>query len=364
MVIAFSLEALGNDSSNYIQQSYIQLSALVSAPLICDPGDKECEAKLNYWKTMNEFQKRANQNPTKEHSEEGIIRFLDNLNAPTKVYKPQKIYKPITQDPKNAGNKSINREPSTFQPEPNVPQATMGNFGEYYAVIIGNNKYEHLDPLNTPIADAYDIATLLQNKYGFQVEVMENANSEAIMTKLAELRRALRKTDNLLLYYGGHGWMDPETGRGYWLPVDADKSNQSKWIPNDSITNELKAIQANHILVVADSCYSGTLTRGASTYTDQGSGDEYIARMWQRRSRDALTSGGLEPVLDSGGGKHSVFAKAFLDVLSDNNQVTEMSHLFEQLKRRVVLDSPQTTIYSNIRYANHEDGDFIFKPNR
>ena len=61
--------------------------------------------------------------------------------------------------------------------------------------------------------------------------------------------------------------------------------------------------------------------------------------MVNRRSRTALVSGGLEPVLDSGGAGHSVFAKAFLDILRENDGVIEGQALFDALKRPVVLNS-------------------------
>ena len=35
----------------------------------------------------------------------------------------------------------------------------------------------------------------------------------------------------------------------------------------------------------------------------------------------ALASGGLEPVSDSGGSGHSVFARAFLDALTDDDRI-------------------------------------------
>ena len=52
--------------------------------------------------------------------------------------------------------------------------------------------------------------------------------------------------------------------QGYWLPVDADSEDPTNWVSNNDITTMLKAIQARHIMVVADSCYSGSLTRDAN----------------------------------------------------------------------------------------------------
>ncbi len=79
---------------------------------------------------------------------------------------------------------------------------------------------------------------------------------------------------------------------------------------------------------------------------------------------EGVTSGGLEPVVDSGGGGHSVFAKAFLAALDDNDGVLEGQRLFDAIKRPVVLNSNQTPQYSDIRLAGHEGGDFLFVKRR
>jgi hypothetical protein len=84
--------------------------------------------------------------------------------------------------------------------------------------------------------------------------------------------------------------------------------------------------------------------------------------MARKRSRTVLTSGGLEPVLDAGGSGHSVFAKAFLKALAENRTIIDMDSLYETIRRHVVLNAEQTPLYSDIRFAGHEDGDFIFVP--
>ena len=40
----------------------------------------------------------------------------------------------------------------------------------------------------------------------------------------------------------------------------------------------------------------------------------------------------------------------------------KMDSLFETIRRRVILNADQTPIYSDIRFAGHDDGDFIFVP--
>jgi hypothetical protein len=121
-------------------------------------------------------------------------------------------------------------------------------------------------------------------------------------------------------------------------------------------------MRAKHVLVVADSCYSASLTRNVDLDLRTGGQAEWIKRMVTRRSRTVLTSGGLEPVADSGQNNHSVFANAFIEELSTNQDIIDMDALAKSIKRRVVLRARQTPVYSDILYTDHDDGDFIFNP--
>lgn len=235
-------------------------------------------------------------------------------------------------------------------------------FGRYYALIIGNNAYSSLNPLRTAVSDARAIADMLHTLYGFHVTLLLDVKREEIITQLDTLRTLLTDQDNLLIYYAGHGVLDTGEERGYWLPVDARPDSRVHWIANTTITDALKAMAAKHVFVVADSCYSGTLIRGIDVAqppptTDR---DTYLARIARKRSRTVLTSGGLEPVSDTGGGEYSVFAKAFMAALRDNRDVLDAQQLFSTIRRPVVLNAAQTPEYSDIRYAGHEGGDFLF----
>jgi hypothetical protein len=237
------------------------------------------------------------------------------------------------------------------------PELAALDYGHYYAVVIGNNNYKKLPKLNTAVDDAKAVAATLEQEYGFTVSLLTDASEEQVVGALDELRRKLTPQDNLLIYYAGHGWYDDGAERGYWLPVDAVADNQSHWISNADITDALKAMQARHVLVVADSCYSGSLTRGLAI----GSGSSsYFEDIVKRRARTVLTSGGLEPVLDAGGGGHSVFAKAFLDALQANTGVIDGEGIYHKVYDQVRLNAEQEPGYGNIRLAGHDGGDFLF----
>ena len=238
-------------------------------------------------------------------------------------------------------------------------------FGRFHALVIGIQQYKYIWKLETPLNDARKVAELLGGKYGFKVVRMEDATRHEIITALVELRRELSEADNLLVYYAGHGNLDRETATGYWLPVDAEEGNPANWVPNSDVTNHLKAMRARHVVVVADSCYSGTLLRGVENIggsVGAARGDEWIGRMHEKRSRTALTAGDVEPVEDRGGGDHSVFAKAFIGALRDNEGICDGQRLFDMVKKRVVVNAQQTPAYSEIRFADHDGGDFVFVP--
>ena len=234
-------------------------------------------------------------------------------------------------------------------------------FGGYHALVVGNNTYRHLANLETAVNDATTVAKLLEDQYGFKVTLMRDATRGDLMRALAGYRARLKVDDNLLVYYAGHGILDKDTREGYWLPVDAEENVPTNWVSTNDITTMLRAIRAKHVMVVADSCYSGTLVRAASARmrtANERTG--WLARMAKKRARTALVSGGLEPVIDSDGGDHSVFARAFLAALRENTDVLEGQALFDALKRPVVLNSDQTPQYSDIRRAGHDGGDFLF----
>jgi TPR repeat protein len=233
------------------------------------------------------------------------------------------------------------------------------DFGRYHALVIGNDQYEVLPKLQTAVADARAVADTLQKDYGFEAKVLLNATRADIVTALDQYRKRLTANDNLLVYYAGHGIVDEGADRGYWLPVDATEDTTVSWVSNATITDTLKALKAKQVLVVADSCYSGTLTRGVKAMVDNSA--EYLGRIATTRARVAMTSGGFEPVADGGGGGHSVFARAFLDALeAANDKVNSGTEMFLSMRRQVMLGAEQTPEYGDIRLAGHQGGDFLF----
>lgn len=245
------------------------------------------------------------------------------------------------------------------------------DLGKYYALIIGNNAYQHFPALDTAVNDAKDTEEVLRTKYGFNTTLLLNANRYQILSTLNELREKLTDQDNLLIYYAGHGEIDRVNNRGHWLPVDAETNDSTNWISNVQLADIMNAMQAKQILVIADSCYAGTLSQAAMPRVDidmpQAQQDEWIKVMASARARTVLTSGGVAPVLDGGGGNHSVFAKALLETLRDNAKIIEGYTLYREVlekvrKRSAQLNLEQIPDYAPAQHAGHEAGEFFLQP--
>ena len=242
--------------------------------------------------------------------------------------------------------------------------------GRFYALVIGNDNYQSYPALGSAAGDATAVAGLLKSRYGYETRLLTNANRFEMLSALNDLREELKENDNLLVYYAGHGELDTNR-QGYWLPVDAQSDHPTSWISNRAVSDILTTMNAKHVLVIADSCYSGTMTRTSlATFGGTMAPDtwgEWVKTMVAGKSRTALTSGGVQPVPDAARGEHSLFAGALIAALSENNQLLTGQRLFREIASNMALKSTNTGLqqvpeYAPIQFAGHEAGEFFFNP--
>ena len=242
--------------------------------------------------------------------------------------------------------------------------ASQSAEGSYHALVIGINQYPApLPTLQTAVNDARAIAHILQERFGFEVELLldQNATRSNILNTLNKYRRVLKENDSLLIYYAGHGDSDPDADKAYWLPVDAAEDSSSNWIISDELTTDIRVQPARHVLIISDSCYSGGLARDANSKFRPDDEMTFLNKMQASRSRTLMASGGNEPVADGGGNGHSVFAGAVLKSLErlGSDQFTA-AELFGVVQQQVAGRSEQIPRYMFIRNSSHDDGDFVF----
>ena len=248
----------------------------------------------------------------------------------------------------------------------NVAQAMKSvEVGNYYGLVIGIDEYTGDWPmLKNAVNDAKAVADLLSAKYTFtSLKTLYNkeATRDNILAEFERLMGTVKANDNVFIYYSGHGEYIESMDKGFWVPVDANGKSVSKYISNEDIRSFLTGIPSKHTLLVTDACFSGDIFRGKTMTIPYENSTKYYSKMYSLSSRKALTSGGVEPVMDKGKENHSIFAYYFLQALRDNGEkYIDAGQVFDFLKIPVVNNSMQTPAYSPIRNAGDEGGQFIF----
>ena len=244
------------------------------------------------------------------------------------------------------------------------------NAGTYRALIIGNNDYAKTGgkwpPLKTAVSDAKALQGLLSESYHFSdVKLLENATRRDVLIALQALAKRVLANDSVLVYYAGHGYLDDETHSGYWVPVDARGLDQTTYLRNSTIRDELTLIasRARHTLLISDSCFSGSLLRsGSRGLPPDKDSDLYYQKVAVKKSVQIMAAGGEEYVDDNyKSSGHSPFSYFLLNELQTNNRplltLSELSTNVEKAVANNVKQVPETGV---LHGAGDELGEFVF----
>ena len=231
------------------------------------------------------------------------------------------------------------------------------NIGKQWAVFIAIDRYQEWGPLTNPVRDAKEIRDILQEFYYID-EVRELYDREAtaagIRQLLVNLRSQVGANDSVFVFYAGHGYTDPNTNTGFWIPSDAgqDQMRQSNWLPNIQVRSMLSMLNAMHVFLISDACFSGdilNLTRGSGPVID----NEYFRSAYSKVSRQVMTSGSSEEVDD-----FSEFAMRLKSALRRNESACIDPHSLFAIVREVQHAQP---LLGSIPGSEHRDGGtFLF----
>ena len=295
-----------------------------------------------------------------------IIKMNENLPIPQEAQITETVaanYSAPTSE--NTENKPVMRGSGDALKGLNISKAKEMVIGDYYALIIGIDKYQgSWTPLSNAANDAKAVETLLQSKYKFDhfrklYDVQ--ATRENIIKELEWLVANAKEKDNVFIYYSGHGEFKQELNKGYWVPVDAKTASTSNYISNSDIQTFLGGMKSKHTLLISDACFSGDIFRGNTVSVPFEDSDKYYTEVHGLTSRQAITSGGIEPVMDGGKDGHSVFAYYLLRTLSTNaGKYIDANQLYNQVKVPVINNSEQSPKLNPIKNTGDEGGQFIF----
>ena len=193
-----------------------------------------------------------------------------------------------------------------------------------YALIFATDKYDNWRALVNPIYDSRSIAENLQKTYGFKTEVVENPNQSQVLDKLREYaEKKYGELDQLFIFFAGHGFYDETFKEGFVVTRESlpDDPGRNSYLRHSVLRSTINNNPCQHIFLTMDVCFGGTFDEAvASRALDDEtykapSQSEIITRKLQFKTRKYLTSGGKEYVSDGIVGRHSPFAKQFIEAL-------------------------------------------------
>ncbi|MGE4489625.1 MAG: caspase family protein [Kiritimatiellales bacterium] len=234
-----------------------------------------------------------------------------------------------------------------------------------HALVVGISDYNGTGwpELGTAKADAEAIGEVLENQYGFHVTRLTDRDAcRRNILQALDSFMAFGPNDAVLVYFAGHGFYDRQMDEGYWIPYGASRFSgqqpaKEDWLWNTTISRIISASPARHILLIADTCYGGSLFRGEEISAKSA---PWYQRAMSVPSRYLITSGNIEPVLDSGI-RHSIFAQEILNFLKYNDQpLFSASDLGVAIRQKVSSLTGQMVRMGPLSSPAHAGGEFVF----
>lgn len=223
----------------------------------------------------------------------------------------------------------------------------------FHAIFLANADYTggKWPALKTTVPEARSVRQLLIDKYGFapeNIDTVFNKNKVEMLTAIANKMAKLGDNDNLIIFYGGHGYFTEATNMAYWVPLNT--GSEFEYISNTEITNLIANCQARHILIMADACFSGAMRGGLNAPSKY----EY-----KFKSRQLLTSGGTEPVP----GK-SAYVQMVLEALKTNeDKYVSARDLYTRIAKGIIDQTKTEPTLRDLNVAGAQGGQFYFRKN-
>lgn len=232
-----------------------------------------------------------------------------------------------------------------------------------FAIAINDYDGVHCERLDNAVYDAQRLIKVLQERYGFGTACEplfnDQATGENIEEALYSISAGSYAEDVLIIFFAGHGGQDDFSKTGFWHPFDGqDRNRKSKLLWNSRILEAINTMKFKHILLISDSCYSGTfITRVATSTLPSTLGEADTLE-----SRWVFVSGGEENVKDGHIGTGSPFMNSIYKFLETNKKRQfPATDLFAAVKRDFAGPGLQQPQASPLNSPGHNGGILVFE---
>jgi hypothetical protein len=205
---------------------------------------------------------------------------------------------------------------------------------DMHILAIGISKYKdkniHLEsPANDARAMEKTLSATGKTLYGkikSYLLVDNLATRENISKHLGKIESTVQKSDTVILFLAGHG--DTEGDTYYYLPYNADITNlKASAFSISQISTFIQRVPANKIVVLLDTCKSGSATRVLGKIAmERGFEDrKIVAKLAKERGIIVFSAANADQsAYEIKALKHGIFTYSILDILK--NRKSEISN--------------------------------------
>lgn len=229
----------------------------------------------------------------------------------------------------------------------------IDNYKDKTFNVLSNAKYD-AERFQSILIDKYDFDTIQDSLFD------EDATRKNIIGALNQLSGSVTNYDNVIIYFAGHGKIHPKTKKGFWIPFDAVHTSTHNHINNSTVIDCLEGIDAKHLLLISDSCFSGTFIT-ASRNIDP---EKHYKKLDEKPSRWLFASGRDEAVSDGKPGCGSPFSNSLIDYLDNNeNSLVSISEIAQQVSKDTGSITNQQPLYAPLILSDyrHQGGEMVFR---
>lgn len=217
-----------------------------------------------------------------------------------------------------------------------------------YAVLIASSQFPNepkLQALRCPENDVDGVSEILKTSGGFtETLVLKNQPNYEVLRKVNQVLKKAGKNDLILIYYSGHGKLDP-AGRLHLATTDTViEELEATSIPVERIRNFVDTSSPTKVILILDCCFSGAVEKA---FLRSGVDDQLNLASQGRGTYIMTASTGIQVAQEREQDKYGVFTKHIIEGIRggeadiDGDGRISMDELYSYVHRRVREDGFQ-----------------------
>jgi uncharacterized caspase-like protein len=229
------------------------------------------------------------------------------------------------------------------------------------ALVIGNDAYQHADPLDNARADAKAVADALKAT-NFKVTLKQDVTLQAMKEAIRSFKNEVAGGDEVIFYYAGHGvQLD---GNNYMIPVDTAGESPDQ-LKDDSVSlqrvlDDMQDQKARFTLAIIDACRDNPFKGNGRALRTRG-----LAPVTAADGQAVLYSAGAgQEALDNLGPRDKDPNGVFTRVLIKEMRTPGLSfdQVIHEVRDQVVQLAKSVDHVQTPGYYSQFTGDFFFIP--